>query len=69
MEVALVAILGRRDWQPGKTAEEDGIIRMSDKAVTSRVLPHDKLLSVLKGAIEARFCASWSCGTGIRRIL
>ena len=55
VEVALVAVLGRRDWQLGKTAENDGTVRMSDKAVTSRVLPHDKLVSVLKGVIEVRF--------------
>ena len=56
VEVALEAVLGRHDWKPGKTAEEGGTVRMSDKAVTSRVLPHDKLVSVLKGVIEARFC-------------
>lgn len=55
VEAASVAVLGRRDWKPGKTAEEDGVVRMADKAVTSRVLPRDKLVSVLKGVIEARY--------------
>jgi len=55
VEAASVAVRGRRDWPPGKTAEEDGAMRLSDKAVTSRVLPRDKLVSVLKGVIEARY--------------
>ena len=39
----------------GKTAEEDGNVQLMEKAVTSRVLPQDKLVSVLKDTIEKRY--------------
>jgi len=52
---AAVAVLGRRDWAPGKSGEEDSNIRMANKAVTSQVLPRDKLVGVLKEAIEGRY--------------
>ena len=42
-----VAVNGRRDWQPGKTALEDGRITPSRKGVVSRILARDKLVSVL----------------------
>lgn len=42
-----VAVNGRRDWQPGKTGVEDGRITPSNKEVVSRILPRDKLVSVL----------------------
>ncbi|EED91932.1 predicted protein [Thalassiosira pseudonana CCMP1335] len=52
---ASVAVMGRRDWSPGKTREEDGVVRMSDKAVVSRVLARDKLVGVLKEVIDTRY--------------
>lgn len=55
VEDASVEILGRRGWAPGKTAEEDGKVQLANKAVTSRVLPRDKLVSVLKDVIEKRY--------------
>jgi len=55
VEKASTAVLGRRDWSPGKTKEEEGNIKMADKAVTSRVLPRDKLVGVLKKVIEERY--------------
>ena len=42
-----VAVNGRRDWQPGKTAVEDGRITPSRKGVVSRILARDRLVSVL----------------------
>lgn len=55
VEKASVAVYGRRGWEPGKTKEEDGKITLSDKAVTSRILPRDKLVSVLKQVIEEKY--------------
>lgn len=55
VEKASVAVLGRRDWAPGKTKEEDGRITMSNKEVTSQVLARDKLVGVLKQVIETRY--------------
>jgi len=55
VEKASVAVMGRRDWQPGKMKEEDGRITMSNKEVTSRVLARDKLVGVLKEVIETRY--------------
>lgn len=53
-----MAVLGRRDWAPGKTREEDGNVRMANKAVVSRVLARDKLVGVLKRVIEERYSDS-----------
>lgn len=44
---ASVAVNGRRDWQPGMTRAEDGKITPAKKEVVSRVLPRDKLVSLL----------------------
>lgn len=55
VEKASVAVYGRRGWEPGKTKEEDGKITLSDKAVTSRILPRDKLVSVLKRVVEEKY--------------
>ena len=55
VERASVAVVGRRDWQPGKTREEDGRIAMANKKVTSRVLARDKLVGVLKRVAEERY--------------
>mmetsp|Transcript_24937 Transcript_24937/g.49832 ORF Transcript_24937/g.49832 Transcript_24937/m.49832 type:complete len:610 (+) Transcript_24937:64-1893(+) len=55
VEKASVAVLGRRDWAPGKMKEEDARITMSNKEVTSRVLARDKLVGVLKQVIETRY--------------
>ena len=55
VEKASVAVLGRRDWTPGKMKEEDSRITMSNKEVTSRVLARDKLVGVLKQVIETRY--------------
>lgn len=52
VEAASVAVLGRRDWAPGKSNEEDSNIKMANKTVTSRVLARDKLVGVLKQVIE-----------------
>lgn len=55
VEKASVAVLGRRDWSPGKMGEDDAKITMSNKEVTSRVLARDKLVAVLKKVIETRY--------------
>lgn len=55
VEEASVAVYGRRGWEPGQTKEEDGKITLVNKSVTSRVLPRDKLVSVLKKVIEDRY--------------
>jgi len=55
VEEASVAVYGRRGWEPGQTREEDGKITLVNKSVTSRVLPRDKLVSVLKKVIEDRY--------------
>lgn len=55
VEKASVAVLGRRDWAPGKMKEEDARITMSNKEVTSRILARDKLVGVLKQVIETRY--------------
>lgn len=55
VEKASVAVLGRRDWSPGKMGEDDSKITMSNKEVTSRVLARDKLVAVLKNVIETRY--------------
>jgi kynurenine 3-monooxygenase len=55
VEKASVAVLGRRDWSPGKMGEDESKITMSNKEVTSRVLARDKLVAVLKKVIETRY--------------
>ncbi|KAL7540559.1 hypothetical protein ACHAXR_010215 [Thalassiosira sp. AJA248-18] len=55
VERASVAVMGRRDWAPGKTKEEDSNIRMANKSVISRVLARDKLVGVLKKVIEEKY--------------
>jgi len=55
VEDASVAVFGRRGWEPGLTNEEDGKITLSNKEVTSRILPRDKLVSVLKTIIEDKY--------------
>jgi len=55
VEKASVAVLGRRDWAPGKMKEEDARITMANKKVTSQILARDKLVGVLKQVIETRF--------------
>ena len=55
VEEASVAVYGRRGWEPGQTKEEDGKVTLVNKSVTSRVLPRDKLVSVLKKVIEDRY--------------
>ena len=50
-----VAVLGRRDWSPGKTKEEDSKITLANKEVTSQILARDKLVGVLKQVIETRY--------------
>ncbi|KAL3775816.1 hypothetical protein HJC23_011729 [Cyclotella cryptica] len=53
---ASVPVVGRKDWSPGKTAEEDGVVRLSsEKLVETRVLARDKLVGVLRGVIETRY--------------
>ena len=55
VEDASVAVFGRRGWEPGLTNEEDGKITLSNKEVTSRILPRDKLVSVLKNIIDTKY--------------
>jgi len=55
VERASVAVVGRRDWQPGKTKEEESNISMANKKVTSRVLARDKLVGVLRRVLEERY--------------
>jgi len=53
---ASVPVVGRKDWSPGKSREEDGVVRLSsEKLVETRVLARDKLVGVLKGVIETRY--------------
>lgn len=51
-EKASVAVLGHRGWSPGKTAEEDGVITMANKSVTTVVYWK------LEGVIEERLIQS-----------
>lgn len=46
-ERASVPVDGRRNWEPGKTSEEDGIETAARKGVQSRILARDKLVGML----------------------
>jgi 2-polyprenyl-6-methoxyphenol hydroxylase-like FAD-dependent oxidoreductase len=53
---ASVPVVGRKDWSPGKSAEEDGVVRLSsEKLVETRVLARDKLVGVLLEVIKTRY--------------
>lgn len=54
-EKASVAVRGRYDWGPGKTAKEDGVVTPARKDVTSRVLPRDKLVGLLHHHLEREY--------------
>jgi len=53
---ASVPVVGRKDWSPGKSREEDGVVRLSsDKLVETRVLARDMLVNTLLEVIKSRY--------------
>ncbi|KAL7507468.1 hypothetical protein ACHAXN_004649 [Cyclotella atomus] len=56
VEQASVPVVGRKDWSPGKSGEEDGVVRLSnEKLVETRVLARDKLVGTLLEVIKTRY--------------
>jgi 2-polyprenyl-6-methoxyphenol hydroxylase-like FAD-dependent oxidoreductase len=56
VEQASVPVVGRKDWSPGKSREEDGVVRLSsEKLVETRVLARDKLVGTLLEVIKTRY--------------
>lgn len=53
---ASVPVRGRKDWSPGKSREEDGVVRLSSEKLTeTRVLARDKLVGTLLEVIKTRY--------------
>jgi 2-polyprenyl-6-methoxyphenol hydroxylase-like FAD-dependent oxidoreductase len=56
VEEASTPVVGRKDWSPGKSREEDGVVRLSsEKLVETRVLARDKLVGTLLEVIQTRY--------------